>query len=94
MVWVVIQEGIESNELYPHVFDTESDATDYRIGSGSATYATTEPVEMPESTDWNALAALIDSLDSLECVGIPAQGYCQSCGARTGNPHFDNCDKE
>ncbi|WP_141717842.1 hypothetical protein [Nocardia altamirensis] len=94
MAWAVIQEGGSSREFYVHVLDTEDDATDYRFNCGTAAYATTDPVEMPESTDWVALAKLAGSIGSLECLGIPEHGHCRSCGARDNKPHFDDCEKE
>ncbi len=69
MAFALIQQGGTRYELYLHVHPTAEDAVqDRRSCATDGAYATTEPVEMPDDTDWDAVETLIQSLDTLEIL--------------------------
>lgn len=66
MAFVVIQEGGSSTELYVSAWDTAEEAEDHRVSCrNDGAYRTTEPVEMPDGTDWDALENVVQSLGTL-----------------------------
>lgn len=64
-MWVVIQEGGSSVELYAHSFDTLQDAEAFRYSCAEGAYQTTDPIAVPDETDMEALADLLGSLPTL-----------------------------
>lgn len=69
MAYALIQEGGSSDELYLHVHDTLEDAEADRLDCADGAYRTTEPVELPDSTDWDAVQTLLESVSSLDYPG-------------------------
>ena len=58
-VFMVVQEGGSSSELYVHLFNTHQDAVDYRVDcADDGAYRTTPVVELPDKL---AAALLSDS---------------------------------
>ena len=45
-LWLVVQEGGSSHEFYPHLFDTEQDATEFCSSCDEAAYRTTPPIRI------------------------------------------------
>jgi hypothetical protein len=69
---VVIQEGGASNEFHPHAFDSVDDANEYRVNAAkNGAYLTTEPVEMPDATDFDALAELLAKIGDIGMPDVP-----------------------
>ncbi|WP_329405450.1 hypothetical protein OG563_26680 [Nocardia vinacea] len=69
---VVVQEGGASNEFYAHAFDTVVDANRYRVNAAkNGAYLTTEPVEMPDATDFDALAELLAKIGDIGMPDVP-----------------------
>jgi hypothetical protein len=65
MAYALIQEGGSSQELYLHVHDTLEEAEADRLECADASYQTTDPIEMPDNSDWDAVETLLQSLGSL-----------------------------
>ncbi|MFQ6397347.1 hypothetical protein ACLMAJ_28305 [Nocardia sp. KC 131] len=70
-VHVVIQQGSASNEFHVHAFDTVEDANQYRVSAAKSAHLTTEPVEMPDATDFDALAQLLAALGDIGMPEVP-----------------------
>ena len=66
MVYALIQEGGSSGELYLHVHDTLEEAEADRQRCAEGAYRTTEPKEMPASTNWDAVETLLQLLPTLD----------------------------
>ncbi len=67
-VYLVVQEGGASNELYLWVGDSAAAAVAYRADCAEGAYRTTEPIEVsvPVGYDWAPLSAVIDGLGGLD----------------------------
>lgn len=70
-MWVVIQEGGSSVELYEHHFYKLEEAEAFRYSCAEGAYATTEPVLMPDDTDMNAVEELLQALPTLAVLDRP-----------------------
>jgi len=46
-VFLVVQQGGSTSEMYVQAFNTERQAKKYRKSADRATYATSEPIEVP-----------------------------------------------
>ncbi|WP_128645077.1 hypothetical protein [Rhodococcus sp. BS-15] len=67
MAFVVIQEGGSSTEFYVSAWGSVDEAEAHRISCrNDGAYRTTEPVEMPDGTDWDALENVVQSLATLD----------------------------
>jgi hypothetical protein len=77
-VFILIQEGGSSSELYIHAHDTIEDADQDRIDcSRDGSYATSEVLEIPASLSnedfYQAAEALLRMSRELEVVEIPEE---------------------
>ena len=62
-MFLVIQQGGLSTELYASVYDTQEEAEEAKRGHQEATYNATDPIEVP-----SALAAAICDKPEAECA--------------------------
>lgn len=70
VVYALIQEGGASDELYLHVHDTLEEAeADRRDCGDDGAYRTTNPIEFPEGTDWDAVESLVQAIANLDYFG-------------------------
>ena len=73
-VYIVIQEGGSSTELYANAFDSAEEARNFREAcSHDGGYATTPPVEVPEAMAnfVDEIGEICQSLRNLEVVEDP-----------------------
>lgn len=71
MAWTVIQEGGASIELYLSVWDTLEEAEAFRQDcTRDGAYRTTDPMELPDNTDWVAVESLLQSIATLDFVEV------------------------
>lgn len=76
MAWAVIQEGGSSIELYLSVWDTQEEAEGFRQDcSASGAYRTGEPVELPDSTNWDAVELLLQSVATIDLAEYDEDDY-------------------